>query len=281
MRKLFCEISPLTYRISVKKERALRRSFDLIRHPRFANEKSPAPLPVCVSKHNSLIRRRLGDVDMRLQENKAVNLALAAPHVDGLVIRPGETFSFWHLVGDCTEKRGYKEGLLIARGRVDSGVGGGMCQFTNLVHWMVLHSPLTVIEHHHHNDFDLFPDFGRQVPFGTGTSIIYNYRDYRFRNDTDNTFQLLIKVEDDLLCGELRAVKPVEYSYHIYETDSRFTEGPEGIFRHNKVWRRTLDKKSGNTLEETLLLENRSKVLYDRSFIDEKLFAPPLTTAGS
>ena len=67
MRKLFCEISPLTYRISVKKERALRRSFDLIRHPRFANEQSPAPLPVCVSKHNSLIRRRLGDVDMRLQ----------------------------------------------------------------------------------------------------------------------------------------------------------------------------------------------------------------------
>ena len=210
------------------------------------------------------------------RENKAVNLALAAPHVDGLLIRPGETFSFWHLVGDCTEKRGYKEGLLIARGRVDSGIGRGMCQYHQS-------GPLDGVaqppDRHRASPSQRLRPLSRllggRCPFGTGTSIIYNYRDYRFRNDTDNTFQLLIKVEDDLLCGELRAVKPVDYSYHIYETDSRFTQEPEGIFRHNKVWRRTLDKKTGDTMDDTLLLVNNSKVLYDRSFIDEKLFTPP------
>jgi len=46
-----------------------------------------------------VLRRTLGNVDLQLQENKAVNLSLAAPHINGVLIRPGETFSFWHLVG--------------------------------------------------------------------------------------------------------------------------------------------------------------------------------------
>ncbi|MBS7322721.1 MAG: VanW family protein [Bacteroidaceae bacterium] len=44
---------------------------------------------------------------MQLQENKAVNLALAVKHIDGLLIRPGETFSVWKLIGRTTESRGY------------------------------------------------------------------------------------------------------------------------------------------------------------------------------
>lgn len=56
---------------------------------------------------------------------------------------------------------------------------------------MVLNSPLTVTELHHHTDA-LFPDSGRRVPFGTGTSIFYKNVDYRFRNDTDTPVQLLI-----------------------------------------------------------------------------------------
>lgn len=50
---------------------------------------------------------------MVLQENKAVNLAIAAPKVNGIIIRPNETFSFWKLVGSDSEKKGYKDGLTI------------------------------------------------------------------------------------------------------------------------------------------------------------------------
>ena len=44
---------------------------------------------------------------------------------------------------------------------------------------------ITAIEHHHHDALDLFPDYNRQIPFGTGTSIAYNYLDYRFKNTTN------------------------------------------------------------------------------------------------
>ena len=206
-KKLFCEISPFTYRLSMEKEILRRHLTDRLQKTRFARERSEMSLPVVVYQHNSLIRRRLGNVDMQLQENKATNLALAVTHIDGLLIRPGETFSLWKLVGRTTARKGYKEGLTIAKGKPSKGIGGGLCQLSNLIHWLVLHSDLTITEHHHHDALDLFPDFGRQIPFGTGTSISYNYIDYRVKNDTANTYQLRLRVDDEYLCGELRATE--------------------------------------------------------------------------
>ncbi|OJU12826.1 MAG: vancomycin resistance protein [Clostridiales bacterium 43-6] len=266
-RKLFCEISPLTYRISVYKEQTKRRLKNLLAHQKYAALKSVKPFPVLLYRHNSLIRRKLGNVEMQLQENKAVNLSLAAPHINGIIIRPGEVFSFWRLVGSCTKRKGYKEGLIIAGDSTSKGIGGGMCQFTNLIHWLVLHSPMQIIEHHHHNKLDLFPDYGRQIPFGTGTAIMYNYLDYRFVNPTEQDFQLLVYLTDEYLCGELRSVTTPEVRYHIYETDAYFYETDGVYYRHNKIIKRTIDKSSGNIVEEKQLLENTSRVMYDNSFI--------------
>ena len=121
---------------------------------------------------------------------------IAAPKVSGVLIRPGEVFSFWRLVGATSARKGYREGLMIKRGQPSQGIGGGLCQFTNLLHWLVLHSPLRIVEYHHHDGVDLFPDCGRQIPFGIGTSISYNYLDYRFQNPTGTTFQLLVWTTD-------------------------------------------------------------------------------------
>lgn len=116
-RKLFCEISPLTYKISMEKEIFLRHIKDIFSNNKLANNKIEDKLPIVIYKHNSLIRRKLGNVNMELQENKAKNLSLAAPKLNGIIIKSGETFSFWHLVGRCLEKEGYKEGLTIAKGK--------------------------------------------------------------------------------------------------------------------------------------------------------------------
>ena len=103
-RKLFCEICPLTYALSVKKCEALRFMKDIKDKHTFAHEHSEEKLEYVIYKHNSLIRRRLGNVNMQLQENKAVNLSLAAPKVNGIIIRPGEHFLFWNSVGFHIEK---------------------------------------------------------------------------------------------------------------------------------------------------------------------------------
>lgn len=273
-RKLFCQLCPLTYQISTWKGRAVRKARDRLSGQRFAGERQAAPLPFTISRHNSLIRRRLGNVNMELQENKAVNLALAAPLLNTILIRPGETFSFWRLVGNATAKRGFREGLTISNGTASSGVGGGMCQMTNLIHWMVLHTPLTIVEHHHHDGMDLFPDYHRQIPFGTGTSICYNYLDYRFRNDTAATYHLLVRVDGEYLRGELHSDLPQPLKYHIRTENEGFVRENGIVYRVGQVWREAIDPRTGNRVERTLLRENHARVMYDTAGLDIREAAP-------
>ena len=262
-RKLFCQISPLTYALSVAKCRALRHLADLPLSRRFAAERPESLLPVVIYQHNSLIRRTLGNVDMALQENKAVNLSLAAPRVDHILIRPGQIFSLWRLVGNPTARKGYREGLTITLGGPAQGIGGGLCQLSNLINWMVLHSDLTILEHHHHDGVDLFPDFNRQIPFGTGTSILYNYLDYRFQNNTGNTYQLLVRTSDTHLLGELRAEKSLPHKYHIRAEGEGFVREGEAVFRTGTVVRSCVDKATGRLLSSQVIKENHARVLYD------------------
>ena len=269
---MFYQISPTAYKISRFKEIQKRNLHDLLSKKKFAKTFSKEQLPVIIYKHNSLIRRKLNNVDVALQNNKAVNLAIAAPKVCNILIKPKETFSFWKLVGSISTKKGYLEGLTVKSGSVDKDIGGGMCQFTNLIHWMILHSSLKVIEYHHHNGIDMFPDFGRKVPFGTGTSIMYNNLDYQFYNDSDDiTYQLIVYVTDEYLMGELRADKEEPYKYHVKEDYSYFKEDEDKTwYRYNQVSRRCVDRITGNEINKEIIVTNKAKVLYDSKFIDKK-----------
>jgi len=260
----FCEISPFTYFLSREKEIQKRHLQDLFGGVTFARAVQPERLPFRVNSHRSLIRRRLGNVDMQLQENKAVNLQLASAHLGGVLIRPGETFSLWKLVGRTSARKGYKEGLTISKSQVGKGIGGGLCQLSNLIHWMVLHSELTIVEHHHHDSVDQFPDFNRMVPFGTGTSISYNYLDYRFRNDTDYTFQIVVQVDGEYLCGELYSSREPRFAYHIHAEGERFVREEDGnIYRCGTVVRETVDRKTGALADRQVIRTNHARVLYE------------------
>lgn len=268
-KRRFSEINPTTFKIAVQKNKVQRNISDILDRNIYCRRKSRTNQPVVIYRHQSMIRRKLGHVDQELQENKAVNLSIAAPAVDGILIGPGETFSFWRLVGDCTARKGYLPGLMIKAGETGQGIGGGMCQFTNLIHWMVLHSPLKIVEHHHHGTVDMFPDHKRQIPFGTGTSILHNYKDYRFTNHSQATYQLRIWVEGDYLYGELRASETPEFSYKIVEENAYFDLCGGDYYRHNEVYREIIERSSGLRYEKELIMKNKAKVLYDPSFIPQ------------
>lgn len=145
-------------------------------------------------------------------------------------------------------------------------MGGGLCQLANLIHYLVLHSPLTVTELHHHSDA-LFPDDRRRVPFGTGTSIFYPHVDYRFRNDTDQPVQLRVWLEEDDLCGELRGTAPFPLRYRLREEGSGYVREGEEYYRVSQVYRITCDRTTGEEVGRELLLDNHSKVLFDPALI--------------
>lgn len=265
-RKLFCQMNPVFYQISLKKERMRRYLQDLRSKEEFAAYRQEEPLPNLVKEHSSVLIRRLHGVDIRLQENKVTNIRLACEKLNGLVIYPGQTFSLWKTLGKTTAKKGYKEGLVITGGKVSSGIGGGMCQMGNLIHWLVLHSPLKVTELHHHSDA-LFPDERRKVPFGTGTSVCYNHIDYRFKNETDQPVQLLTWIDGDELRGELRSERTFPYTYRLVEEDHHFSREGDEYYRNSKVFRLVSDRESGEEMKKELILDNHSRVMYDPALI--------------
>ncbi len=267
-RKLFCDINPTCYKISVEKEILLRKIKDLLSSEKIAKTKSEEELPNIVKSHTSILIRKLNGVDLKLQENKVTNIMLACNKINKIIIRPGETFSYWRTIGRVTKKKGYKEGLVIGKKGMSSGYGGGLCQMSNMIHWLVLNSPLEVTELHHHSDA-LFPDERRRVPFGTGTSVFYNNIDYRFKNNTDQNVQILVWVENGELCGELRSEKEFPCRYKLVEEDHHFRKEGDQYFRISKVYRIVIDRLTNDELYKELILDNHSKVMYDYSLIPE------------
>ncbi len=268
-RKLFCEYGPVCYKISLFKE-ALKKDFkDFIQGRKFADTFDKENFEHIWKGDARIILRQLHGVDMQLQRNKITNLRLAAEKLDGIVVGPGEEFSFWNLVGQTTAEKGYLEGLVISNRQLKKGVGGGVCQMANMIHWLVLHTPLEVSELHHHSDA-LFPDSKRRVPFGTGTSVCYKALDYRFRNPTDKPVQLRVWIEDTMLYGEIRAKEPLKEKYRIVEEDHHYAKGEDGLFYRNSfIYRIVKDRETKEELRRELVLKNHSQVMYDYSLIPE------------
>lgn len=259
------EVHPIIYNIRVWQLRMARRFRDRRGGVRFAADQSEGPLPFAIYNHQSLLRRKLGSLDMRFQENKVTNLEIARRPIDRLLIKPGETFSFWNRVGETTAEKGYLEGLQLSRGEIKTGIGGGLCQLANLLLWMAFHSPLVIAERHHHS-FDPFPDDRRALPFGSGASVFYNYIDLRFHNPTDTTFQFSVFLTDEHLKGSLLASEEIAHSYHVVERDHEFVRKGDKNYRRNEIWREVIDRRSGKIVNRELLVKNFAEVKYELNF---------------
>ena len=233
----------------------------------FAHDFQADPLPHQAFAHQTLLLRQLKDVDMWLQENKIVNLRLATACVNGILLRPGEVFSYWKLIGNPSRRKGYVDGMILRNGTFAAGTGGGLCQLSNLIFWMTLHTPLTVIERHRHG-YDVFPDAHRTQPFGSGATCFYPYGDLMIRNDTADTYQLLVHVGPKCLEGEWRVSAPPECRYEVVERNHEMRgEYWGGFTRHNELWQQRYDQ-AGQLLEETLVVKNAAIMMYS-PFLDE------------
>ena len=160
--------------------------------------------------HQTPLLWQLKDVDMYLQYNKITNLKIAVQKINSVIIYPGETFSYWKLIGMPTKRKGYLKGMVLSSGTFTAGIGGGLCQLSNLLYWMTIHTPLTVTERHRHG-YDVFPDSDRTQPFGSGATCFYNYGDLMIKNNTKQVFQLVVDVTETHLKGAWMSDVPPQY----------------------------------------------------------------------
>ena len=137
--------------------------------------------------------------EMAYQENKAYNCRMAAKKLDGLVIAPGETFSFWNCVRFYKHRCAYKDGFVFSDGRLQLLPGGGLCQMSSFLYWLFLHTPLTITEQHTHG-IDLHLNMPG-IPQGIDAAVAEGWLDLKVKNNTAHTFQLLVAVDSHNMSG--------------------------------------------------------------------------------
>ncbi len=260
---LLSQRHPIFYFLSVWEKRIRRQITWRIDSKQYTLKIQNEKLPFRIKKHQSKLLKKLGETDMTLQYNKIDNLKIVAKKINGTIIKPGETFSFCKTVGLPTKRKGYKLGMELSFGEAKAGIGGGICQSSNLLHWLALHSPLTINERHHHS-FDPFPDDGRVLPFASGATVFYNYLDFQLTNNTEWTFQINLWLTEKLLEGEIRVNEELDFAYHVLEKNHKFLKKASTFFRTNEIWRNKIAKFRGGALIETeLVYKNFGEVKYE------------------
>jgi vancomycin resistance protein YoaR len=126
-----------------------------------------------IASHSTLHESHIDD------EGRNVNLDIAARKIDGLILQPGEKFSFNKVVGPRTEKYGFRKAGVISRGRVIAGLGGGICQVSTALYMAVLKAGLEIDRRHNHSIYEGI-DYAK---IGLDSGIAWGYKDLCFTNN--------------------------------------------------------------------------------------------------
>jgi vancomycin resistance protein VanW len=224
------------------------------------NKGKNAPFANLAASHKTPLRRNLKQEEMWMQENKIHNLSLAIKRLNGIILKPGESFSYWKLIGPPLAYRGFKKGMVLVNGTVRARSGGGLCQLSNLLYWMTLQTPLTVTERFRHS-YDVFPDSRRTQPFGSGATCVYKYRDLQFRNNSVEPFRLSLTLDENNLIGEWQTEREMGLNYEIYEKKHWISQGWAGTYiRNNLLHRRCF--KDGKFTHDEYITENHALMMY-------------------
>jgi vancomycin resistance protein VanW len=163
--------------------------------------------------------------------SKKHNLALAIRELRDVRVGPEEIFSFWSLVGQPTKRRGFVPGRNLVGGRLETSIGGGLCQLSGLTYLLALRGGLLVLERHAHS-VDIYTEETRFAPLGSDATVAYGYKDLRFRNILPFPIALRFELGEDTLTGSVCAPLPLEPCSVEFAVD----EEPDG--RRVTTWLR-------------------------------------------
>jgi len=125
------------------------------------------------------------------------NLSLASHAIDGTVLMPGQVFSYNDTVGPRLVSRGYQTAQIYVKGKLEDGLGGGICQVSTTLYNSVLLAGLRVKERSPHAQVVPY------VPPGRDATVAYGHRDFRFINSNSTPICVVSKIRGNRLTVQL------------------------------------------------------------------------------
>ena len=124
------------------------------------------------------------------------NIRLATSQFDGLIIGPGETFSFNHYLGEVTEEEGYDESFITAGEQLAVEVGGGICQVSTTVFRAALWGGYDIVERSYHYQRVGYYELMGYGP-GFDATVYSPLVDLKFVNNYDAPLLIEAEIEED------------------------------------------------------------------------------------
>lgn len=197
--------------------------------------------------------------------NRTTNLKLAADKINGIVLLPGEEFSYNKTVGERTVQAGFKEAAVFNAGRVENGLGGGICQISSTLYDAVVMADLDVTVRRNHQFVTSY------VKAGADATVVWGSQDFKFKNTRKYPIKITITVSGGVATAKIWGVKEeVEYDITIetkktatipyttqYVQDSSLPAGQQKIVQSGsngqKVEAYKVKRLNGQVISTTLL----------------------------
>ena len=197
--------------------------------------------------------------------NRTTNLKLAADKINGIVLLPGEEFSYNKTVGERTVQAGFKEAAVFNAGRVENGLGGGICQISSTLYDAVIMADLDVTVRRNHQFVTSY------VKAGADATVVWGSQDFKFKNTRKYPIKITITVSGGVATAKIWGVKEeVEYDITIetkktatipyttqYVQDSSLPAGQQKIVQSGsngqKVEAYKVKRLNGQVISTTLL----------------------------
>ena len=180
--------------------------------------------------------------------NRTTNLMLAANKINGIVLMPGETFSYNKVVGARTIAAGYKEAPIYVSGRVENGLGGGICQIASTLYNAVVYANLDIVERSNHQFVPSYVGPSRDA------TVVYGAIDFKFKNNRDYPIKIVCTVSGGVATFKIWGLK-TDNDYQV-EITSR-TTGKTANAIYSEAYK--ILKKNGTTVSTTLLSKDTYK----------------------
>lgn len=203
---------------------------------------------------------------------RTTNLQVAIDKINGVVVMPGETFSYNKTLGKRTAEAGYKDAAGYAGGKVVQMIGGGICQISSTLYDAVVYANLEIVERHNHVFTTSY------VGAGKDATVVYGSLDFQFKNNRQYPIKIVSSLKSGIATVEIYGIKEeTEYEVEIsttilnyipykviYEEDSSLSNGKEEVTQYGQ--------KGCKSITYKILKQNGAEV--SRSVLSTDTYEP-------
>lgn len=168
-------------------------------------------------------------------ENRNSNLKKACEMLNGLVLQPGQEFSYNETLGERTKDKGWLPAPAYSGTTLVDSPGGGICQVSSTLYLASVYAELTVLERVNHG----FPV--SYIPLGMDATVNWGFTDLKLRNDSPMPVKILAEETDDLVKVSILGTETRNY-------DIKMTYSVGG--RHVKTYMSKYDKTTGELISK-------------------------------